>query len=41
MGLAFAILRVSFNAISKQELGIAYEIGGMAAVTLTTSQLLF
>lgn len=41
MSLAFAILRTSYNAISKEELGPAYELGGMAAVTLAVSQILF
>lgn len=34
MGLAFAILRTSYNAICKQNIGPAYELAGMSVVTV-------
>ena len=41
MSLAFAILRSSYNAISKQELGTTKEVGAMIGIVLGVSYVLF
>lgn len=41
MGLAFGSLRVTYNAIIKEELGPAYELGGIGFATLVASKVLF
>ena len=41
MALAFGILRSTFSAISKEEVGLVYEVAGMGGATLIVAQVLF